>query len=484
MTGFCARLIEPWDKWNQALVANVRPPDWINPTPAPVYNLVVIGAGTAGLVAAAGAAGLGARVALIERHRLGGDCLNYGCVPSKALLHSARTASDSEFSAVMERMRRLRAEISPHDSARRFAEMGVDVFFGEARFAGSDTIAVSGERLRFLKALIASGARAAISEDLQGAGCLTNETVFNLTQLPQDLLVIGGGPAGCELAQAFQRFGSRVRLIESHDRILHREDPDAAAIVQSSLARDGVEFLFNTRVRAACQREGRKIVVLGNSELAADEILVATGRAPNVEGLGLEAAGVECSPRGVHVDQYLRTTNRNIFAAGDVCLPFKFTHTADAAARIVIQNALFAGRKKWRHWVVPRCTYTDPEIAHVGMSPDEADTQTIIESFRTLDRAMLDSETEGLLKVHVRRGSDRILGATLVARHAGEMISELTLAITAGIGLKRLAETIHCYPTQAEVFKRAADAYDRTRLTPTVRHWFSRYFSFARSLRS
>ncbi len=477
-------MIEPWEEWNQALVANVHPPDWVNPKPAPCYNLVVIGAGTAGLVAAAGAAGLGARVALVEKHLLGGDCLNYGCVPSKALIRAVRTASEFDFPTAMERMRRLRAQLSPHDSARRFTELGVDVFFGNAKFSGRDSVEVDGQQLRFVKAVIATGARAAIPENLQSSGCLTNETVFSLPRLPRELLVIGGGPIGCELAQTFRRFGSRVRLLETNDRLLHREDPDAAAIVQAALARDGVEFLFNARIREAYARDDKKVATIqlpgSVLEVHADEILVGAGRKPNVEGLNLEIANVEYSPSGVRVDKYLRTTNRNVYAVGDVCLPFKFTHTADASARIVIQNALFAGRKKWTDLVVPRCTYTDPEIAHVGLGPHDADVQTITQPLAAIDRAVLDGETDGLLKVHLRPGTDQILGATLVARHAGEMISELTLAITARIGLKRLAQTIHCYPTQAEVFKRAADAYNRSRLTPALKRWFSRYFHFAR----
>lgn len=500
-------MIEPRDQWNQALVANVHPPHWVNPRPAPRYNLVVIGAGTAGLVTAAGAAGLGGRVALIERHLLGGDCLNYGCVPSKALLRAARAMAEArqapvfglsaqpdvavDFARVMERMRRLRAQISPHDSARRFSELGVDVFLGDAKFVGSRTIEVNGVKLDFAKAVIATGARAVVPNipGLRVAGCLTNESVFGLTQLPPELLVLGAGPIGCELAQAFRRFGAHVRLVEAAERILPREDPDASAIIDSALRRDGVELFVNARISEVKRRDKQKIAVLSQSgsqiEISSDEILVGVGRAPNVEGLNLEAAEVEYSAQGVRVDEHLRTTNHRIFAAGDICLPFKFTHTADAAARIVIQNALFGGRKKWTDLIVPWCTYTDPELAHVGMTTQEAEqrgvpVQTITQSMAEVDRAVLDGETEGLLKVHVRRGSDRILGATLVARHAGEMISELTLAITAGIGLKRIAQTIHCYPTQAEILKRAADSYNRSRLTPGLRKVFGRYFDFVR----
>ncbi len=485
----------PLDEHNKVLVRNVHPPDWVNPEPTGRYNIVVIGAGTAGLVTAAGAAGLGAKVALVERALIGGDCLNVGCVPSKALIRCGRAYADArgagqfgvriaegvtlDFPAVMQRMRRLRAGISRNDSAQRFRDLGVDVFIGEARFTGTDTVEVDGKTLRFARACIATGARAAVLPipGLPEVGYLTNETVFSLTELPERLAVIGAGPIGCELAQTFVRFGAQVTLLEAMRQILPREDRDAAERIEKALVRDGVDLNCCCKIVGVRQDGAEKVVELDGDgackDLRVDEILLGVGRAPNLEGLNLEAAGVECDNAGVKVNDRLQTTNRRIYAAGDICCAYKFTHTADAMARIVIQNALFFGRSKANALVIPWCTYTDPEIAHVGLYAHEArkkgievDTYTI--ELSDVDRAILDGEDEGFLKVHVKKGSDTILGATLVARHAGEMISEITLAMVAGAGLTTVSRTIHPYPTQAEVIKKAGDAYRRTRLTPRV----------------
>lgn len=500
--------VEPWDRHNQALVGNVRPPGWVNPTPAERYHLAVIGAGPAGLVAAIGAAGLGARVALVERHLMGGDCLNVGCVPSKALLRAARAWADVrdaadfgvvvppgarvDFAAVMERMRRLRAQLGRPDAAARYRDLGVDVFLGEGRFVGPDTVAVGDLRLRFRRAVIATGARAAAPAipGLGEAGYLTNETVFSLTALPPRLAVIGAGPVGCELAQAFARFGARVTLLEAAPRILVREDADAAARVARALARDGVRLLTDCAITGV-ERDGEERVLQcarggGCEAVRVDAILVAAGRAPNVEVLGLEAAGVAADPRdGVRVDDRLRTTNHRIFAAGDVCSRAPFTHHADFQARIVVRNALFAGRARASALVVPRCTYTDPEVAHVGLDEQEAWARGIrLRTFRQdledVDRAVLDGETEGFVKVHVRERGGRIAGATVVARHAGEMISELTLAIGQGLRLDHIARTMHPYPTQADAIRRLGDAYSRTRLTPRVARVVRAWLRWAR----
>jgi len=502
-------ILEPWDEYNKKTASSVHPAGWENPEPADRYNLVVIGAGTAGLVSAAGAAGLGARVALVEKHLLGGDCLNVGCVPSKALIRAGRAAADVrdaaefgvdvpagtrvDFSRVMERMRRLRARISPNDSAARFRDLGVDVFIGEGRFLDGSTVDVGGNKLRFKNAVIATGARAVLPPvpGLAEAGCLTNETLFSLTELPQRLAVLGGGPIGCEMAQSFARFGAKVSLIEAGPHVLMREDEDAARIVENSLLKDGVELLTGCELKQVRPGGGKKVlrVVRGDipGELSVDAVLVGVGRAPNVEGIGLEDAGVRFDPReGVEVDDALRTSAPGIFAAGDVCSVYKFTHTADALARIVIQNALFPGPdKKVSALTVPWCTYTDPELAHVGLHPSEAArrgmrVRSFSQPFADVDRAVLEGEAGGLLKVHVQEGSDRIVGATLVGRHAGDMISELTLAMTAGVGLGRLAQTIHPYPTVAEVIKKTADAYNRTRLTPMVKALLSRWLAWTR----
>ena len=500
--------VPPMDLHNQRLVGNTHPLDWVNPEPAGRYNLVVIGAGTAGLVSAAGAAGLGARVALVEKHLLGGDCLNVGCVPSKCLIRSSRVQADIrdagpfgvtvsaapevDFAAVMERMRRLRAGISKHDSAQRFQNLGVDVFLGEGQFSAPDVVSVSGKTLRFSKAVIAAGGRAAAPpiEGLSGSGYLTNETLFSLTELPKRMAVIGGGPIGAEMAQAFRRFGSEVYLFHDEPYILSREDRDAAELVQKSFAADGVHLFLDSPVQQIEVRGAEKIVRAesqGKSrEVAVDEILVGVGRAPNVQGLNLEAAGVKYDVRsGVQVDDQLQTSNRRIYAAGDICSSYKFTHTADALARIVIQNALFLGRKKASALTVPWCTYTDPELAHVGMSEAEASNKSIpfdafVIHFSEVDRAVADSEEEGFVKVLVRKGSDEILGGTIVASHAGDMISEITLAMVGGLGLKTLSQVIHPYPTQAEAIKMVADNYSRTRLTPRVKRLLTRWLSWTR----
>jgi pyruvate/2-oxoglutarate dehydrogenase complex dihydrolipoamide dehydrogenase (E3) component len=497
----------PDDLHDQVLVRNVHPPDWVNPEPAPRYNLVVIGAGTAGLVTAAGAAGLGAKVALVERELMGGDCLNVGCVPSKALLRAARAFADVRdagrygvevpsgtrvsFPAVMERMRRLRASLSPNDSAARFQGLGVDVYLGQARFSGPDTVELAGRALRFRKAVIAAGARAA-RPNIPGwveADYLTNETVFALTELPRRLAVIGAGPIGCELAQAFARFGSEVSLIGNRGQILPREDRDAAQLVEREMVRDGVRLLLDAGVERVESQGEEKVLQIrqkdGVAELRADAILVGVGRAPNVEGLGLDAAGVEYDDKGVKVTDRLQTSNRRIYAAGDICSRFKFTHAADALARIAIQNALFLGRARASALTIPWCTYTDPEIAHVGLSETDAQArgiavQTFMQDFQHVDRAVLDGESAGFVKVHVKAGTDRIVGAKVVARHAGELISELTLAMVGRLGLRTLARTIHPYPTQAEAFKKVADAYNRTRLTPTVQWLFRKWLAWTR----
>jgi pyruvate/2-oxoglutarate dehydrogenase complex dihydrolipoamide dehydrogenase (E3) component len=498
--------IHPPDAHNRRLVSLVHPPEWRNPIPRGRYNLVVVGAGTAGLVSAAGAAGLGARVALVERHLLGGDCLNVGCVPSKGLIAAARVAAQArraadfgvrvsevsvDFGAVMERMRRLRSGIAPVDSVGRFTELGVDVFMGHGRFTGPTSLEVGGQNLEFARAVIATGARAAAPPiaGLAEAGYLTNETLFSLTELPRRLLVIGGGPIGCEMAQAFCRFGSEVTLLEASSHVLVREDADAAAIVEQQLQRDGVRALCEATVTGVETRGAEQTVHyrLGDTAHAVtcDAILVAVGRAPNLDDLGLEAAGVRFGRSGVEVNDRLQTSNARIYAAGDIASRYKFTHTADALARIVLQNALFGGRKKASALTVPWCTYTSPEVAHVGLSEREAAERGLaVTTFTTelqhVDRAILDGDTAGFVRVHVKAGTDRIVGATIVAEHAGEMISEISAAMAGRLGLGRLASIIHPYPTQAEAIRKTGDAYNRTRLTPLVRTLFAGWLALRR----
>jgi pyruvate/2-oxoglutarate dehydrogenase complex dihydrolipoamide dehydrogenase (E3) component len=518
----------PWDSHNQTLVSNVHPADWKNPMPAPRYNLVVIGGGTAGLVTAAGAAGLGAKVALIEKHFMGGDCLNVGCVPSKAIIRAARAVaavreaaefgvnlqplarpattlspSDGErdglrgatvevdFGKIMERMRRLRADISPHDSVKRFTELGVDIFLGTGKFTGPDTIEVGGQKLRFAKAVIATGARAAAPPipGLQDVPYLTNETLFALTELPKRLGVIGAGPVGCEMAQCFARFGSEVFLVETEHGLLPREDRDAAAVVRAQMVRDGVIILGGGReIRLARGAKGIRMQSQSQGQpydMEVDQLLVAVGRAPNVEGLGLETVGVEFDKKGVKVNDRLQTANPRIYACGDICSPYQFTHAADFMARIVIQNALFQGRAKASSLIIPWATYTSPEIAHVGLYEKDAqargiDVDTFTQELSKVDRAILDGQTDGFVRVHVRKGTDEIVGATVVAAHAGDLIGELTLAMKGRLGLKTIGATIHPYPTQAEAIRRTGDLYNRTRLTPFVKNLMLRWLAWQR----
>ncbi len=499
--------VSPWDRYNQKLVSSVHPPDWVNPRPAPRYNLVVIGGGTAGLVTAAGAAALGAKVALVEKHFLGGDCLNVGCVPSKALIRSARAiaavrsagefgvqippGARVDFGQVMERMRRLRADLSPHDSAQRFRDLGVDVFLGTGQFIGPDSIAVSGQTLRFAKAVLATGARAVAPPipGLQDLPYLTNETLFSLTELPPRLGIIGAGPIGCEIAQSFARFGSEVYLVETERGILPREDRDAAAIVRTALERDGVRLLGRGKeLRVAQDSNGVRLQAGSRDngyDIRVDQLLIATGRAPNVEGIGLETVGVQFDGKGVKVNDRLQTTNARIYACGDICSPFQFTHAADFMARIVIQNALFKGRVRASSLIIPWATYTSPEIAHVGLYEEDAQklgmkVDTFTQELSQVDRAILDGETEGFVRIHVRHGTDKIVGATVVAAHAGEFMGELTLAMKSGLGLKTIGATIHPYPTQTEAIRKTGDLYNRTRLTPFVKNLMHRWLAWQR----
>lgn len=499
--------LEPFDEYNQRLRQHVRPGDWVNPKPASRYHLVVIGAGTAGLVAAAGAAALGARVALVERRLMGGDCLNVGCIPSKALIASARIANtlreapeygirlqgnlSVDFAAVMQRMRRLRASIAPHDSASRFRDLGVDVFFGQAHFTSHNTIEVGGEQLRFARCIIATGSSPA-RPDLQGLDTidyLTNESVFSLTELPGRLAIIGGGPIGCELAQTFALFGSQVALLHSDSGLLPREVPHASAIVRRSLQTAGVEIVGGGRhVRIAKSEEGIELRIPSNQQMllkTVDRLLVAVGRTPNVDSLNLTAAGIDRDEHGVVVDDYLRTSNRRVYAAGDVCSRYKFTHAADFMARLAVQNCLFLRTKKFKSLVIPWCTYTSPEVASVGLNPHAAadagmEIDTFVQPLEKNDRGVVSGEDEGFAEIYVRKGSGQIVGATIVALNAGDLISEVTLAMTHGLKLGDLASTVHPYPTLSEVWRQLGDQYNRTRLTSLARSVTKRWIRWTR----
>ena len=489
---------EPEDESDHALLAHVHPPEWRNPEPAPLYDLVVVGGGTAGLVCAAGAAGLGARVALVERARLGGDCLHTGCVPSKALLRSARAVWEArsgaasgvsadprvDFPAVMARLRQRRMDLAPHDSAARFTSLGVDVFFGDASFSDRRTVGVDGLSLRFRRAVIATGARPGTPPipGLSETPYLSSDNLFALTALPRSLVVLGAGPIGCEMAQAFALLGACVTLVDTSPRVLPRDDEDAGAIVARALERSGVRLLLGVRPeRVARGTEGVTVSSAAGS-VTADALLVATGRAPNIERLNLAAAGVGSGTSGVAVDDRLRTSNPRIYAAGDVCSPYRFTHAADAMARTVVQNALFFGGKRAGALIIPWCTFTSPEVAHVGgrigTDPAPSAEATITVRLSEVDRSVVDDESDGFVRIHHVKG--RITGATIVAPHAGELIGHIAHLMRTGGTLSDLSATIVPYPTVAGALRRAGDAYRRGALTPRVRAWLSWYFRLMR----
>lgn len=507
--------IEPRDRYNTNLLDNVHPVPWTNPRPEGQYNLVVVGAGTAGLITAAVAGALGAKTALIERHLMGGDCLNVGCVPSKGVIRGARAAAELRWlteqglsstlegatvdvRAAFERMRRIRSEISSHDSPMRYRdEFGVDVYIGNGRFTGKRTITVSGQdgserELRFARAAITTGARAAAPPipGLDRVPYLTNETLFSLTELPDSLAVIGAGPIGCEMAQSFARYGTRVDLFEAAERILIREDAEVSRIVDAALRRDGVHVHCNAGVSRVAE-QGDRIVVHAATEagqpvqVPASKLLVAIGRAPNIDAIGLDAAGVVHDRFGVTVNDYLQTSNTRIYAAGDVASRYQFTHMAEAGAGVLVQNALFFRTKKVTDIVVPWATFTSPEVAHVGMGEADAERsgvayQVFTHQLAKVDRARLDGEEEGLVKLIVAKGKTRILGATIVAAHAGEMLAEVVLAMQHGLGVDALAGVVHPYPTQSEAIKRAAAGYLRSRLTERSKRILSRWFKWRR----
>ncbi len=480
--------IAPDDVHNRALVKRTHPEDWPVHAGEDRYDVVVVGGGPGGLVTAMGANGVGARVALIEKGLLGGDCLISGCVPSKALLKSAKVARSArkaaafgvhtgevrvDFAAVMERMRSLRAGISHHDAAERFQKEGIDIYLGHGTFVGRDAIEVNGRRLTFKRAVIATGAHARrpVLPGVDDANVLTNESLFALTELPKRLVVVGGGVIGCEMAQAFAAFGSEVTLIELGDRVLPRVAADASRALEAALRSDGVTLMHNANV-TGFERVGEDSIVVATVDgderrVAADAVLVSIGRVPNMNGLGLDAAGVQTHKRGIEVDDFMRTSNRRVFAIGDVASKYQFTHAADAMARMVVRNALFFGRKRHSALVVPSCTFTEPEIATVGQTEAGPDHQVFRANAADLDRAVLDGNTDGFLEV-VADGSGTILGATAVGERAGELINTVALAMTQGVGLSSIAEQVFAYPTESELIKRTGDAFNRTRLSDTA----------------
>ena len=478
----------PADSYNQKTIQQGHPPGWTNRAGGD-YDLVVLGGGPAGLVAATTAAAGGHRVAMTEQRLTGGTCVNFGCTPSKALIRCARAVHEAgrgaefgfrldgppraDFGAVMERVRRMRSLSSAGDAVQAVEQAGVEVYLGHTRFTAPNLVAVDGRQLRFRKAVIATGADPLTPpiDGLKTGEYLTNESVFSLTELPPRLVVIGGGPLGCELAQAFRRLGSEVDLVSATEHLLPHDEPEAGALIRRRFEHEGLRLHLGFQ---AVRAGGGRLTVQGpggTRELPYDVLLLGAGRQANVEHLGLEAAGVRFGRDGAEVDEYLRTSNPNIYAAGDVAaFPQKFTHAAMATARLCVANALDGANRRARELVVPHCTYTDPEVAQVGLTPRQAREAGIpIDEYRLelakVERAFIDGEEEGFAAMYTRRDSGEIVGATLVAAHAGEMISELTLAMTHKVPLEVLAETVHCYPTQAEVFQRMALEYVKTRKT-------------------
>ncbi len=458
----------------------VFPQDYRNPAGRGVYHLLVIGAGPAGLVVAMAAASLGARVALVERHAMGGDCLNAGCVPSKTLLAAA---GQLPFEEAMQRVRAVRARIAQHDSVERYCRAGVEVFLGEARFESPHSIRVGDTVLNTRKTVIAAGARPLLPAipGLADSGALTNETVFELRAQPRRLIILGAGAAGCELAQAFARLGTHVELIEAAAQVLPLEAAEGAGLIASALRRAGVLlYLGSAAQSAAVTSEGKVLTLEDGRRVVGDELLVTAGRRRNVAGLDLEKAGVRLDARGaIEVDTRLRTAHPDIYAAGDVCSAYQSTHAADAQARIVVRNALFRGRARVDRLVVPRCVYTKPELAQAGAAP--ADLQAAGRRFQCywvqwseLDRAVTDDAEEGFVEVLADAGG-RILGATLVGRDAGEQLAPLVLLMHRRAGLGRLGSLVLPYPTRSQYLRRLADQHARRRLTPwaarAVRAW-------------
>ena len=471
------------------------------------YNLVVIGAGTAGLVTAAGAAGLGARVALIERGKMGGDCLNYGCVPSKALISSARllhrmrnaepwgvrsVQPEFDFGKVFAQMRAARAELAPLDSRERFESLGVDVFAEEATFLSPNEVDVGGQKLRAQNFIIATGSRAAVPPVIGASHVrfFTNETIFDdLKEKPERLLIIGAGPIGCELGQTFQRLGVQVTLLNNRVRILGKEDPEVSRFAREFLEAEGVRMLTEVEIESAEEKDGRITLRYGDKSVTGNALLIAAGRQPNVENLNLQKAGVEFTKKGVTVDAHLETTQRGIYAIGDIVGKLQFTHVADYHARIAIRNTLVPlrfFRQKVDYSVVPWCTYLDPEVATVGLTETTAKEQGISydlleQEMKTVDRAVVEKAEAGFARVLVRQGTDEVIGATIVGAHAGELIQEFVLAMKHGIGLKAIAATIYAYPTFASLVLKTAEKLNKKRLTPRAKKITSWLYRRARS---
>jgi len=473
------------------------------------YNVVVIGAGSAGLVASYIAAAVKAKVALVEKHKMGGDCLNTGCVPSKALIRSARMLSyfrragefgvgkaeiDFDFSEVMDRVHRVIGKVEPHDSVERYTSLGVDVIEGAAKISSPWTVEVNGRTLTTRAIVVATGARPFVPpiEGLDKIDFLTSDNLWQVRELPKRLAVLGGGPIGCEMSQAFARFGSKVTQVEMGPRIMPREDEDVSEFIRRRFESEGVRVLTGHAAREVRVEGDRKVLICENDgspvEVEFDAILVAVGRKANTDGFGLNGLGVRIEKRGtIETDPFLRTNFPNILCAGDVAGPYQFTHTAAHQAWYAAVNALFGQLKKFRadYSVIPWCTFTDPEVARVGLSEAEAkekntDYEVVRFELEELDRAIAEGEEHGWVKVLTPPGKDKILGATIVGAHAGDLLAEFVLAMKHDIGMNKILGTIHAYPTLAEANKMAAGAWKKQHVPEKLLGWVEKYLAWRR----
>ena len=470
------------------------------------YDVVIIGGGSGGLVVASAAAQLKAKVALVEKDRLGGDCLWFGCVPSKSLLHASRVAHevktssrfgiystppDIQFSEAMGHVQKAISNIQPNDSPERFESLGVEVIFGQGEFKDENTFTVNGRDLTARAFVISTGSRPKVPpiEGIEEAGFLTNEQVFSLKERPESLAVIGAGPIGCELGQAFHRLGSQVTMISSRDHILPKEDPEAALVVERQLEADGINLLRGTRAQKVEVIDGKKHLWVGDEKVIVDEILVSSGRVPNVNSLNLEAAGVQYNEKGLLVNQKLQTSNKRIYGCGDVIGGYQFTHVAGYEAGVVIQNALFFPSAKADYRVIPWATFTEPELARVGLSEKQAkkrygnEFEVLKQEFADVDRAQAEGATEGFAKI-ITTPKGQILGAHIVGPSAGEIIHEIILAMKNQLPVSALTGMIHIYPTLSEVNSKAALQLKKRNYAKNefLQNTLQRLFGFLRSI--
>ena len=471
------------------------------------YDLIVIGAGSGGLVSAVGANYLGAKVLLIEKAKLGGDCLNYGCVPSKSLIHSASIAHniqhakdfgirsntfDVDFTNVISRVQNIIKNIADtHDSQERFESLGITVQFGASKFIDAHTIELNNKHYYGKKIVIATGGRANKPDipGLKEAQILTNEELFSIQKQPKSLIILGGGPIGSEMAQAFQRLGTQVTIIDRSSKILSREDDDVSQVIMERFTKEGIQIEINANPIKIEKQENKKIVSIERNgetmKIEAEEILVALGRKPNIEGLDFEKAGVIYNNRGVQVNKYQQTSQKHIYACGDICGPYQFTHLASYQAGIIIKNAFTPLKSTVDYKAFPWCTFLDPEVAHVGISEKQAIDEKIFHKIykspvANVDRARTEGKTDGFIKLIIgKRGT--ILGVTIVAPHAGELLAEYTLAINKGLKIQDIYDTIHIYPTFSELNKFGAGQYMRTLFSPFMKKFLQWWNGFERT---